>query len=204
MVDASSQSSQDSGDDSKIPLLTASVHDVRYLASLLRALSFSNRATVSAYEGGLIVSVEESRTLLATAYVQNTIFDEFTYSPESTKNYPPTQQTQQTQGSSSSQKQQSENAYAQFEIPLNTFLECLNIFGTAGPLPSTSNNPQHKKWKKFGAESDQENIDDRGNNDDQNRGSRGRLDQFFLGGENRGTGMRMSYPAPGYPLTLLM
>lgn len=192
----------DDDDDGQKPILVASVHDVRYFASLLRTLNFSNRATVSAYEGGLIVSVEESRALLATAYIQSAIFDSFIYNAEpfpttSSSSEPPT--STQSSAPTSQPPAQPQDIYAQFEVPLNPLLECLNIFGTAGPLPSSSN-PQHKKWKKASSSADAGSDQDAAMDVD-----KGKLDQYLVGGgDSKGSGMRMTYVAPGHPLMLII
>lgn len=82
-----------------------------------------------------------------------------------------------------------------FEVPLNTLIDCLNIFGTAGPSATTST--KLRKWRGDGADADTE--------DDAPAGRRAadRLQNLLSGGE-KGTGMRMSYAGPGYPLMLVM
>ena len=82
-----------------------------------------------------------------------------------------------------------------FEIPLNTLIECLNVFGTAGPSTSmTSSGGKGRGWYRNNADSDHED-----------RGERRRdgLEAFF-GGQEKRTSMRMSYLGAGYPLTLIM
>ena len=99
-----------------------------------------------------------------------------------------------------------EDENAAFEIPLNTLIECLNIFGTAGPLsnPNGANNHpgggKPRKWRR---------ADDDGSEEERERGRddrRGALDNYFSSGgkEEKRTGMRMSFAGAGYPLTLLM
>lgn len=89
-----------------------------------------------------------------------------------------------------------------FEIPLNTLIECLNIFGTAGPLPAANTAGTGKvarKWRRAG------DRDEDGERDDNERATRGPMDTFFgAGKDDKRTGMRMSFQGPGYPLTLLM
>ncbi|TFK46027.1 Rad1-domain-containing protein [Heliocybe sulcata] len=158
------------------PVFTASCHDVRYLTALLRGISFSNRATVMAHEGGLRFSVEEARTMTGDSYVHSWIFDEYEYNdPDFTQ--------------SQSQTQSSQATVVPFEIRLNTLIECLNIFGTAGL--SSGSKQQHKKPRN--------NIGD----DDDDSDRDGPLDKFFQG-NTKGTGMRMSYAGAGYPLTLIL
>ncbi|KAG5642405.1 hypothetical protein DXG03_002837 [Asterophora parasitica] len=169
------------------PVLKASVHDVRYFSALLRGVNFVNRATVTVTERGLTITVEEARTLLGTAFIFSDIFDEYAYHSESPS----------IEASQSSEDADLVDNVA-FEIPLNTLIECLNIFGTAGPAPpnASSNTNKFKKWKKPG---DSDNEDD-------DRGVRGgsRIDSYFTGGSEKGTGMRMTYAGSGNPLTLLL
>ena len=83
-----------------------------------------------------------------------------------------------------------------FQIHLNILIECLNIFGTAGPMAAplgAANN--FKKWKRDG---DEEEADREGG--EREREGVGRREVV---GE-KGTSMRMSYAGEGYPLTLLM
>lgn len=85
-----------------------------------------------------------------------------------------------------------------FEIPLNTLLECLNIFGTATAAPTNlSSGSKVKKEKR---------LNNQGSDEEGAEGRRGALDNFFAaaGGQDKKTGMRMSYNGAGYPLTLIM
>ena len=96
-----------------------------------------------------------------------------------------------------------ENEFATFQIHLNVLIECLNIFGTAGPIsaPITGNaNNNFKRWKRNEEDggSDHEGV---GEGDGRARG-RG-LAAYFAGSE-KSTSMRMSYAGDGYPLTLMM
>jgi cell cycle checkpoint protein len=166
----------------------------------------------------MTVTVEEARTLLGTAFIFSEVFDEYTYHAE-----PPPRQAarpqkpkpRQADPNASGTDSDSENGEnkeeldnAAFEIPLNTLIECLNIFGTAGAMNSMaatsgssggggapSNSKQSKKWRRVGD----------GDSDGEGRaGGRG-LEAYFgpNAGEKR-TGMRLSYPGAGYPLTLIM
>lgn len=93
-----------------------------------------------------------------------------------------------------------------FEIPLNTLIECLNIFGTAGPSSGAVSASgvgaagRGHGWRRANENNDDSDIDDGG-------GRRGGLDAYFAaaaGGQEKRTSMRMSYFGPGYPLTLIM
>ncbi|EPQ58545.1 Rad1-domain-containing protein [Gloeophyllum trabeum ATCC 11539] len=158
------------------PVLSASSHDVRYFAALLRGVSFSNRATIYLASNGFNVSVQEGKTITGTAFVSDHVFDEYQYNDEG---FLPA-------------SQDSDSAPALgFEIRLNTLLECLNIFGTAGTA-SLSSNSKSKKQRR---------NDHDGDSDENNR--HGPLDKYFTANTG-GTGMRMSYAGPGHPLTLIL
>ncbi|KAG5650882.1 hypothetical protein H0H81_010661 [Sphagnurus paluster] len=89
-----------------------------------------------------------------------------------------------------------------FEVPLNTLIECLNIFGTAGAASTTaSSTNKYKKWKKAGEDSDQEQDDDHGGRG--KNGGRG-IDSYFGSGPDKRTSMRMTYAGAGNALTLLL
>ena len=84
-----------------------------------------------------------------------------------------------------------------FEVPLNTLLECLNIFGTASGNIISSGNSNSGKFKKR-----KENAsEDEG--DGQGRDSRP-IEHYFGGGTEKRTGMRLSYNGAGHPLTVLL
>ena len=134
---------------------------------------------------------------LATAYVFKDTFDEYAYHPEN-----PSEPTL-SHDSESSQTDHVENAAV--EIPLNTLIDCLNIFGTAS-APSSLNASKYKTWRRADDGSDHDRDDNRArdrNRQRGNEGANGRIDQYFSGPEKR-TGMRMSYAGMGHPLTLLL
>ncbi|KAJ7591354.1 Rad1/Rec1/Rad17 [Mycena floridula] len=176
------------------PVLKASLNDVRHFSALLRGVNFINRATVTVTERGMTVIVEEARTLLGTAFIFADIFDEYEYHPELPQEAHASQKSQELEN-------EDEGNNAAFEIPLNTFIECLNIFGTAGggSAPNASEG-KFKRWKDSDEKSD----------DDSDGGGKGKkvakrgIDQFFGGKSEQRTGMRMSYAGAGYPLTVLL
>ncbi|KAJ3815398.1 Rad1/Rec1/Rad17 [Lentinula lateritia] len=178
-----------------IPVLKASVHDVRYLSALLRGVNFANRATVKVTEKGLVIVVEESRTLLGTAYIFSDVFDEFIYHAEA-----------ETPEAQASQRTTNEELITAFEIPLNIFLELMNIFGTAGG--SASSKPgRFKAWRKPGDEFEEHESDageGDGAQEESSSNKKAKTGQFFGGGSERKTGMRLTYIGPGYPLTLIV
>ena len=167
----------------------------------------------------MTVTVEEARTLLGTAFIFSEVFDEYTYHAEPTPpraaaepQKPKPRQVDPnasgTESDSDNEENNEELDNAAFEIPLNTLIECLNIFGTAGSMNTMastsgssggggapSNSKQAKKWHRVGD----------GDSDGEGRaGGRG-LEAYFgpSAGEKR-TGMRLSYLGAGYPLTLIM
>lgn len=142
--------------------------------------------------------MEEARTLLgkvaldpegfnstqrfsATAYIFADIFDEYDYHSEAA----PSQQSQDDGVDNIA-----------FEIPLNTLIECLNIFGTAGTHPSSTTSGA-KRWKKQGED---KGSDEEGDDGNKRRG----IAQYFGAGPEKSTGMRLTYEGAGFPLTLLM
>ncbi|KAG1832831.1 Rad1/Rec1/Rad17 [Suillus variegatus] len=168
--------SQPSQSDKAKPLLTASVHDVRYFASLLRGIGFSNRASMRFTAGsGITVTVEEARTLLATSYVYADHFDEWAFDVDNLQAAP-----------SQLSAPDFDRHATSFEIPLNTLLECLNIFGTANMSSSSSTGSKHKQGATMHGVL-----------------NANRIDQHFGGNEKR-TSMRLTYAGPGHPLTLVL
>jgi len=165
-----------------------------------------------------VINVEEARTLLgaslcchlrvpassyklctATAYVNADVFDEYTYTQPASSNHKRRSQSPSSSQAENSDDDQEEENVA-FEIPLNTLIECLNIFGTAGTLShsSTHDGKKERKWKRAGDA-------DEGGFGDEREGTRGPIDNYFRGSKDeKRTGMRMSFAGAGYPLTLLM
>ncbi|TFK72220.1 Rad1-domain-containing protein [Pluteus cervinus] len=216
------------------PVLKASVHDVRYFVSLLRGVNFVNRATITVTKRGMTITVEESRTLLGTAFIFSEIFDEYIYNPEKPQYHQnllqrerearanANENTLSTQGSSSAMEvtpdltqpneAEDDSDNAAFEVPLNTVIECLNIFGTAGGSggggggSSSGGTANVRRWQRDGDNSgeDNETNAEEGGEEGQRRGGRTRRTGYTgVGGEKR-TGMRMTYNGSGYPLTLLL
>ena len=97
-----------------------------------------------------------------------------------------------------------ESNNAAFEIPLNTFIECLNIFGTAGPN-SGMTGVSGTGGKGHAGRGWHRSNGDNADSDHEDGGERRRdgIDAFF-GGQEKRTSMRMLYLGAGYPLTLTM
>jgi len=131
------------------------------------------------------------RTSIGTAFIFATLFDEYSF------------HTRSREMTESSQTTEIDNMA--FEIPLNTVIDCLNIFGSAGI--SSSAGGSYKKWKvtEDGDEDEEgagdQDRDRRRKNDA--RPARG-IESYFGGGSEKRTSMRLSYAGPGYPLTLIL
>lgn len=128
----------------------------------------------------------------AKAFIFNHIFDEYTYLPE---NAPPASSLPDTE-----EETEDEPPSTVFEVPLNTLIDCLNIFGTAGPSATTSS--KLRKWRGDGADVDDDAPG--GGRPTGGHGGTGRIENMLGGGGEKGTGMRLSYAGPGYPLMLVM
>ncbi|KAF8869941.1 Rad1/Rec1/Rad17 [Gymnopilus junonius] len=89
-----------------------------------------------------------------------------------------------------------------FEVPLDTLIDCLNIFGTAGSLAGAFNSSDSGNGGRGKAriEGEEEGKDDEGAEGANPRG----LDAYFGGKTEKKTSMRLSYPGAGYPLTLIV
>lgn len=123
----------------------------------------------------------------ATAWIFSDIFDEYVYSPGNPQNDELMQSTQDNETESTS-----------FEMPLNTVIDCLNIFGTAATSGSGGSGGK-KGWKKQGEGSDNESGDE---HEIRQRGNR--IEPLNPNASEKHTGMRLTYVGAGHPLTLLM
>lgn len=201
------------------------MHDVRHLAALLRGVNFSNvrqytftvlfslhmqlvagngysdkhryyyhgrRGAHIAWYVAKSCTYHDAKTRIGTAFIFATLFDEFSF-----------HHARSRETAESSQSAEIDNIA--FEIPLNTVIECLNIFGSAGI--SSSAGGSYKKWKMTEDGSENEGGADENDRDKQRRNgtrpARG-IESYFGGGSEKRTGMRLSYAGPGYPLTLIL
>lgn len=96
-----SLSTQDSDEDSQY-VLVAKMDSARSMTTILKAIHFKDTAIVSS-ENGLKVSVEDAKCVLANAFIQAALFQQFTLREEQIT----------------------------FKINLTVLMECLNIFGTS-------------------------------------------------------------------------
>ncbi|KAF8626289.1 hypothetical protein AX15_004960 [Amanita polypyramis BW_CC] len=142
---------------------------------------------------GIIITVEEARTLLGTAFIFATLFDEYAFL-----------QTGDKETMDDSQADEPDNAA--FEIPLNIVIDCLNIFGSAGI--SSAAGGSYKKWKTTDGESgnDEEGLDDNDKNKQKRNSTHpGRgIESYFGGSSEKRTSMRLSYAGPGHPLRVIL
>jgi cell cycle checkpoint protein len=151
-----------------------------------------------------------SSTVTAMAFINADIFDEYTYTPSPSSrtnrhlhrsrssSSPPSSQTENSDEDKDEDKD--EEPSVAFEIPLNTLIDCLNIFGTAGSFStsSASSSSNKKRWRRA-------DDDDDGGFGEEREARRGPIDNYFSGGKDeKRTGMRMSFAGAGYPLILLM
>jgi cell cycle checkpoint protein len=129
----------------------------------------------------------------ATAFVFKEVFEEYAYTPEQLTEPTPSHESQLF----GSQSEHIDNAA--IEIPLNTVIDAMNVFGTAG-VSTSSNTSKYRTWRRADGNSDNEREDGQQN---RHRAGNGRLDQYLAGPEKK-TGMRISYRGNGYPITLLL
>ncbi|KAI5124511.1 hypothetical protein M0805_003035 [Coniferiporia weirii] len=169
----------------------ASVPDIRAFAGILRGICFSNsnqRATMTLNKTGMVVFVEESRTLLGAAWVVKELFDEFVYTPDETL------------------QEDGEEHSTVLSFQLNTLLECLNIFGTASGSGGGSQAGHRQVWRRS-EESDNEDESKAQRNGQRKRSQNNgnsRIDSFFYRADGKGTSMRLSYAGEGHPLAMLL
>lgn len=195
-------------------------------------------ATVTLTEGGLTVTVEEARTLVAVAFIFAQVFDDFdVVPPKRTRRRSPqvivpdsdTEEEDELPEPGAAPRnphvmQRDEddedevvpgNYTTAFQINLNVLVDCLNIFGTAGPVTAPSA-ATHKKWTKpvqgGGGAEDNQNSDDGegpprrgGVNGGGGPGQRD-LQPVRLGGQmgDKKTSVRLTYSGDGYPLVAVV
>ncbi|KZV70750.1 Rad1-domain-containing protein [Peniophora sp. CONT] len=164
-------------------VLSLQTNDIRYFLSLLKGINFASLASMTITTTGLIITVEEARSVTATAWIFKDVFDDYTYTPPRPEP-PASARSSASLRLTPSQRTQSD-ATTVLEIPLHSLLDCLSVFTGHGAASSA---------KKRGVRP----ID--GDHDDLNDQA-GRLDAYFGGGAKR-TGMSMYYAGEGHPLTI--
>ena len=146
----------------------------------------------------------------ATAFIFGHIFDEFIHEPDAARPPPSSQDPVLPVPG----PEDDEERTTAFEIPLNTLLDCLSVFGSASLASSAS--AKKKKGAGDGHESDGGGAGGRRGRDkgkgraaDVGVGAanpaagNARLEQWFAPAQ-KDAGMRLSYAGPGHPLTLFM
>ncbi|GAA5861601.1 hypothetical protein JCM1840_005201 [Sporobolomyces johnsonii] len=189
-------------------ILTATIPDVRPLASLLKSLSFKARATVRIDAEGIRMTVEEGRSIQAHAYITRACFTTYTFvlsADSSSACFSPAPSPPSPRSSSSSASPEPQGTpYCQLTVSLSTMLECLNIFGNAGTASGAN------AFKKDYDGGDGEGGDEggwkrrrgrRSGEDDEGRGRGG-----GRGGADEGkqTSLRLTYAGIGEPLVMLL
>lgn len=116
----------------------------------------------------------------ATAWIPTNLFGVYTYTP------PPSQDDGETPSDEPSC----------FEISLDALLQCLNIFGNAGPTYSVTSSLRTKRRMAGDPESGQGTGEDASTED--TRGS------AVSAKSKARTGMRMSWSGPGHDLEVLL
>nr|QIC49982.1 cell cycle checkpoint protein RAD1 [Actinia equina] len=92
--------SQQSGEDSSY-ILVARLDNARNMSNILKAIHFKESATCFVSSNGIKMTVEDAKCVQANAFIQSSVFQEYTFKEES----------------------------ATFRVNLNVLMECLNIFG---------------------------------------------------------------------------
>ncbi|ORY37884.1 Rad1/Rec1/Rad17 [Leucosporidium creatinivorum] len=120
-----------------VEILSATVTDVRPLASMLRALNFRPKAVMEIRDHGIKITVEEGRSIQAAAYLTSNSFASYSFTLEAPARASPTPSTD-------SQDMEDDAPHCIFGISLSTVLECLNIFGNA----TASGGGGGKEWPR--------------------------------------------------------
>ncbi|KAL7414195.1 Rad1/Rec1/Rad17 [Mrakia frigida] len=111
-------------------LFVATLNDVRHFVSVLRTVAFKPRVKVTISEAGLCFTSEESRVLLAKAYVPLNVFSSFTFNPPLDPNAPPPSSPASVD-SDDPPPEPPLPPSIDIEINLVHLLECLDIFRTS-------------------------------------------------------------------------
>ncbi|TNY21469.1 Rad1/Rec1/Rad17 [Rhodotorula diobovata] len=194
-------------------ILVATMPDVRPLASILRSLSFRNQATVKIGVEGLVVTVEEGRSLQAHAYISRDAFSSYAFSlsPSDPAAYVDAPAPRSSPSASPSPHPPTPPPYCQLTLSLSTVLECLNIFGNAGAGGGA--NPFKREGGREGEGEDEAPGGSGGGW--RGGGRRRRSDEGEDGGrrgarksaaqeEGKTTSLRVSYAGQGEPLVMLL
>lgn len=114
--------------EKNLPVLKAKARDVRTVASLLRPISLTKICQVNVSEAGLQVVTEINGVLQANAYIGAGLFDEYTYNPP------------QEDIDAFEDDVIGSAIVTTFDVSLETWLQCLNIYNTAAGVVTNSSN----------------------------------------------------------------
>lgn len=120
-----SQSQSHSRSSAPTDVLRAQIRDVRVLSALLRPIAFSAVANFSLSHAGIQVTTESDRSVQAVAYVSCSVFDQFDFTPPEHED-------------GDGDDESGEEPALDFDLRLQTLLECINVFGGANPSSSSS------------------------------------------------------------------
>ena len=98
-------------------VLRAELQDVKLLTSLIRPVQIAAVANLSISNAGIRVTTELDRSIQAVAYVAEGLFKTFEFTPP-----------EQSGDDGAEQEDDEEEASVDFDINLNTLLDCLTIF----------------------------------------------------------------------------
>lgn len=116
----------------EVPVLRAKARDVRTVASLLRPIALTKICQVNVSDAGLQVVTEINGVLQANAYIGSGLFDEYIYNP-------PAEDIHEWEDDETGLDSQA--TITTFDVSLETWLQCLNIYNTAaGVVTNPSNN----------------------------------------------------------------
>ncbi|KAJ3187439.1 ssDNA endodeoxyribonuclease [Gaertneriomyces sp. JEL0708] len=99
----------------------ATLEDVRSLITVIKAISFKERIMCVISSQGLRLIVEDSKSMQARAYLESKSFRDFTFPQRHTLTSSPEEVPELD-----------ENSSLVFAVPVQTLLNCLNIFGVSG------------------------------------------------------------------------
>ncbi|KAJ1991013.1 checkpoint clamp complex protein Rad1 [Coemansia spiralis] len=116
--------------DPEQTLFTAKLINVRPLVNMLRTISFRPRALCTISPVGIVFTVEDSRCIVAQAYLRTTLFATFNYNTHLAHEQNKVQQ--QAASFSQDREDSSEsdgiNEATQIVLPLDNLIECLTLF----------------------------------------------------------------------------
>ncbi|KAF9936445.1 ssDNA endodeoxyribonuclease [Mortierella antarctica] len=140
---------------------TGRIRNVRHLATLIKSVHYKDIAMCKISQEGLAFELEESRCLVARCLMNTQLFDDFKYTPPTAELVQRPELSQHASFSIYNSQQGSQQISQQiapqpqfeqrfpsgynsdgsvlFGVNLATLLNCLNMFGTAGGIGSSTN-----------------------------------------------------------------